>query len=118
MLEPSPTHRTQAYQYAMRNTPPTIILSVVATILVFGIGACITVKPLTAIGLAPILAAISLIIRAIRGRPTHPQEPPKDPHHDPHHDPADSTAQPCQVPDTPTQHSNDAGMPDPTKQPN
>ena len=68
--------RTQAYHYAMRNTATIIILSVVATVLVFGIGICIAIKPFTAIGLAPILAAISLIIKAIRGRPTHPHESP------------------------------------------
>jgi hypothetical protein len=80
----------------MRNTATIIILSVVATILAFGIGACIAIKPFTAIGLAPILAAISLIIRAIRGRPTHPHEDPKHS----------------------TQHSSHAHMAGPTKQPN
>ena len=114
MLRPLLTHRTQSYQYAMRNTSTTVILSVVATALVFGIGACITIKPFTAIGLAPVLAAISLIIRAIRGRPTHPHESPKHPHNDP----ADMTAQPCQVPDSPTHHSSDVGMTGPTEQTN
>lgn len=62
----------------MRNTATTIILSVVATVLVISIGACITIKPFTAIGLAPILAATSLIIRAIRGQPTHPTKQPNE----------------------------------------
>lgn len=88
------------YHYVMRNTRTTIILSVVATILVFGIGACIAIKPLTAIGLAPILAAISLIIKAIRGRPNHRDDPPKHPRHDP----APTTTPPCQAANTPTQH--------------
>ena len=86
----------QAYHYAMRNTATIIILSVLATVLVFGIGTCIAIKPFTAIGLAPILAAISLIIRAIRGRPTHPHESPKHP----------------------TQHGSHARMASSTKQPN
>jgi hypothetical protein len=63
----------------MRNTATIIILSVVATVLVIGIGVCITIKPFTAIGLAPILAAISMIIRAIRGQPTRPHEGTKHP---------------------------------------
>jgi hypothetical protein len=63
----------------MRNTATTVILSVVAIILVLGIGACIATKPLTAIGLAPILAAISLIIKAIRGRPSRRDDPPEQP---------------------------------------
>jgi drug/metabolite transporter (DMT)-like permease len=83
MLKPSPTQRTLAYQCTMRNIATTVILSVVATVLVFGIAACIAIKPFTAIGLAPILAGVSLIIRAIRGRSTHPPEPPNHPHHDP-----------------------------------
>ena len=78
----------------MRNMTTIMILSVLATILVFGIGTCIAIKPFTAIGLAPILAAISLIIRAIRGRPTYPHEDPKHP----------------------TQHGNHTHMTGPTKQ--
>ena len=61
----------------MRDTRTVIVLSVVATVLVLGIGACIAINPLIAIGLAPILAAISLIIRAIGGGPTEPEDPPE-----------------------------------------
>ena len=67
----------------MRNTRTILILSVVAAVLVFGIGACIMTKPLTAIGLAPILAAISLIIRAIRGAPSRRYNLPEHPRQDP-----------------------------------
>lgn len=79
----------------MRNTATIIILSALATVLVFGIGACITTKPFTAIGLAPILAAISLIIRAVRGQPTGPHEGKH-----------------------PTRQNSHTHMADPTKQPN
>jgi len=89
-----------AYHCVMRNARTTVILSIVATILVFGIGACIAIKPLTAIGLAPILAAISLIIRAIRGRPSHRDDPPKHPRHDL----AATTAEPCPAADNPTEY--------------
>jgi hypothetical protein len=61
----------------MRDTRTVIVLSVVATVLVLGIGACIAINPLTAIGLSPILAAISLIISAIGDGPTEPEDPPK-----------------------------------------
>lgn len=61
----------------MRNTQTVIVLSVVATVLVLGIGACIAVNPLTAIGLAPILVAISLIISAIGGGRTEPDDLPE-----------------------------------------
>ncbi len=71
------TQSMQAYHYAMRNTATIIILSVLATVLVFGIGTCIAIKPFTAIAFAPILAAISLIIRAIRGRPPTLMRAPK-----------------------------------------
>jgi hypothetical protein len=37
------TQQMRAYHYAMRNTGTIIILSMVATVLVFGIGACITI---------------------------------------------------------------------------
>jgi len=80
----------------MRNTATIIILSTLATVLVFGIGACITIKPFTAIGLAPILAAISLIIRAVRGRPTGTHEGTKHP----------------------TRHNSHTHMAGPIKQPN
>ena len=80
----------------MRNTATITILSVVATVLVFGIGACIAIKPFTAIGLAPILAAVSLIIRAIRGRPPTLMR----------------------TPHTPTRHGSHTPMAGPTKQPN
>lgn len=59
----------------MRNTKTVIVLSVVATVLVLGVGACIAINPLAEIGLVPILAAISLIISAIGGAPTEPDDP-------------------------------------------
>jgi hypothetical protein len=58
----------------MRNTKIVIVLSVVATVLVLSIGVCIAINPLAAIGLAPVLAAISLIIRSIGGAPTGPDD--------------------------------------------
>ena len=89
------TSRIQAYHYAMRNTATIIILSTLATVLVFAIGACITIKPFTAIGLAPILVAISLIIRAVRGRPTGPDEATQtSTHHNSHTQTAGPTKQP------------------------
>lgn len=80
----------------MCNTATIIILSVVATVLVFGIGACIAIKPFTAIGLAPILAAISLIICAIRGRPSYSHEGTK---HLTRHSSHAHTSDPTQQPD-------------------
>lgn len=84
MLRPWTISRMQAYQYAMRDTKTVIVLSAVATVLVLGIGACIAINPLAAIGLAPTLVAISLIIRAIGGGPTEPDDP-----HEPIDAPAD-----------------------------
>jgi hypothetical protein len=114
MFWDSPTHPMRAYYYAMRNTATIVILSVVATVLVFGLAACITIKPFAAIGLAPILAAISLIIRAIRGQPTNPygrfKKPPPAP--------ANIPAQPSKVPTHPTHHSSHPHIPSAPEQPN
>lgn len=98
----------------MRNTATIVILSVVATVLVLGIVACITIKPFTAIGLAPILAAISLIIRAIRGRTTNPYGRSKQPPHAP----ANMPAKRSQIPKHSTQHSSHTRIANPTEQPN
>lgn len=97
----------------MRNTATIVILSVVATVLVFGIAACITSKPFTAIGLAPILAAISLIIRAIRGRPTNPYGRFTQRRHAR----ANMPAQPGQITKRPPQLSSRARIPSPTELP-
>jgi|GEM_PF-7034797 hypothetical protein len=51
-----------------------VILSVVAVVLVGTVGACIAVNPFAAIGLAPVLAAIGWIIRAI-GESSGPPPP-------------------------------------------
>jgi hypothetical protein len=51
----------------MRDTKSIVILSVVAIILVLGIGLYITLNPRVAVGLAPILIAVSVIIHAIGG---------------------------------------------------
>ena len=112
MLRPSTIRPAQAYHCVMRNARTTVILSVVATILVFGIGACIAIKPLTAIGLAPILAAISLIIRAIRGQSSHRDDPPKYPRRDL----AATTAEPCPAANNPTEY--DVGAIGAADQPN
>ena len=66
--------RQSVYYHPMHDTKIVIILSVVATVLVLGIGVCIVINPLAAIGLAPVLAAISLIIRAIAGAPIEPDD--------------------------------------------
>lgn len=58
----------------MRDTKIIIVLSVVSTVLVLGIGVCIAINPLVTIGLAPVLAAISLIIRTIGGAPAEPDD--------------------------------------------
>jgi hypothetical protein len=58
---------TSAYPYIMRDTSSIIVLSVVAIILVLGIGLFIAINPWVAVELAPILVAISVIIRAIGG---------------------------------------------------
>lgn len=59
----------------MRDTKTVIVLSAVATVLGLGIGVCIIINPLATIGLAPTLAAISLIIRAIGGGVTESDKP-------------------------------------------
>jgi hypothetical protein len=51
----------------MRDTKSIVVLSIVAAILVLGIGLYITLNPWVAVGLAPILVAISVIISAIGG---------------------------------------------------
>jgi hypothetical protein len=56
-----------SFNIPMRNVKIVVVLSVVATILVLGIIIFIGINPLVEIGLAPVLAAISLIIRAIGG---------------------------------------------------
>jgi hypothetical protein len=56
----------------VRDTRSIVILSVVAVILVFGIVGCIVINPWAAAGLAPILVAIAVIIRAIAGSPDPP----------------------------------------------
>lgn len=55
MFVPWTVSPMRAYQYVVRDTQNVIILSVVAFVLVLGIGICITINPLAAIGLAPIL---------------------------------------------------------------
>lgn len=57
----------------MRNTKSVVILSVVAVILVIGIGICTVINPWAAVGLAPVLVAIAVIITAIGG-PTDPPD--------------------------------------------
>jgi hypothetical protein len=66
----------QAYQYVMHDTRTVIVLSIVALVLVLGIGVCIVINPLAAIGLAPIVVALAPIIRAIGGNPTEPDPSP------------------------------------------
>jgi hypothetical protein len=58
----------------MRDTSSIIVLSVVAIILVLGIGLFIAINPWVAVGLAPILVAISVIIRAIGGSSGGPSD--------------------------------------------
>lgn len=59
----------------MRKIKTVVVLSAVAIVLVLGIVTCIAINPLAAIGLAPTLAAISLIIRAISGGSRNPDDP-------------------------------------------
>lgn len=58
----------------VHNTKSLVILSVVAVILVIGIGICTVINPWATVGLAPILVAIAVIIKAISGHPDPPDE--------------------------------------------
>jgi hypothetical protein len=69
MLRPWTIKQPSTYHHSMSDTKIVISLSVVATVLVLGTGICIAINPLSAIGLAPVLTAISLIIRAIGDAP-------------------------------------------------
>jgi hypothetical protein len=51
----------------MRDKQTTLILAATASILVLSVVVGIVINPLVAIGLAPILGAIAVIIRAIAG---------------------------------------------------
>lgn len=68
-----PYDRIYGHAYIMRDTTSIIVLSVVAIILVLGIGLFIAINPWVAVGLAPILVAISVIIREI-GRSSGPSD--------------------------------------------
>jgi len=52
---------------AMHDIRTIIVLSLVALILIGGIGVLAVINPYVALGLAPILMAVAVIVRAISG---------------------------------------------------
>jgi len=114
MLRPWTIVECRCISTLMRDTQTVIVLSVVATVLVLGIGAYIAINPRTAIGLIPILTAIAKIISAIGGGgpTTAPDDPPEPIKAPPTADAVVATTSvPQQSSDDPTECGGDVGAP-------